>query len=205
MPLRDPTDVGRHGVTAWRVSPQRLSWIVLIVGVAACLLLPSGCGTADPRGDPSPDIVVTTLDEKDLETVSDLLRVQHTIRLGLATGSRSAQELPPDVAALVAQIAGRWESRERDLRAFTRLKNVPEPELIGDRHLAWLAEMDAATGEEWPSAVLEFHERTQRELLRLLRVAGDEAADRDLRDLAVRNRAGTVALLDRLAQVDDAQ
>lgn len=207
MRCDDPGAARRHGLTGWRVSPQRLSWMMLLLGAAACLL-PVGCGGDDARSArtvPPPDVAVTTLDERDLQTVDALLRLQQTIRLGLTAGRRSDATLPPDAAAVVSQVAERWVSRERDLRALVRLKNAPEPELIGDQYHAWLAQVDAAMGGEWPAAVLDFHARTQRELLRLLRTAGDDASDPDLREFALRNRAGTVVLIERLAQVDDAR
>lgn len=189
-----------HGVTSLRVSPQRLSWMLLAAGIATCLLS-SGCGDVHTRTDrPPPDVVVTTLDERDLATTIALLQLQRTIGLGISASRR--QPLPPSSLALVAQIEERWQSRERDLRAFVQLKNVPDPAELPAEHHAWLAELAQAPGA-WPDAVRRFHATTQHELLRLLRTAGDDATDEDLRALAVRNRPATVSTVDLLAHSGD--
>lgn len=146
--------------------------------------------------------MVTTLDERDLAHAIALLQLQHTIRLGIMATNRP--DTPASSAAVVEQIEARWISRERDLRALMQVKNVADKTPLPDQQRALLADLTSVDGDPHEQ-ILRFHQATQRELLRLLRVIGDDASDQDLRDFAIRNRPATVSTIELLSRSNDAR
>ena len=148
--------------------------------------------------EPSPDLAVTTLQQRDLERVARMLQLEQVLTEG---GHLAAtRPLPADVAELMEDVQAQQRVRADALDAMVVTKNAPRPQRLDQAHHRRLDALAQAGDRR--AGVLTFQRQVQTEAMRVWRDAADRADDPDVRELATRHLGSFVGTLQRLDRLD---
>ena len=174
------------------------SWFLVLV---ICWVV-SGCGTRpeSPFAQVlAPDLAVTTLTPRDIDTVASIIQIQGTIRMGCDLAEQKPLSTP--IMTMVDTVRDQYLSRARDLDALVLVKNAPAPKGLGKRNSTLIATLAEADPMAWDPALITFFRTIYTDAMRILRDATDRSEDPDVKAFAARQLPGIVSMLRRLERL----